>query len=204
MPKGGQDLVERGRQVVDVELLDVDEGAGRELRRVDEEERAPPAVGSRVAAGVGDGPHLGQRVLRPQDVRGPGAGDELRPGVDERRHLSEVKLARRPIEANEPALDVDPEPGEDLTAQGVPRDVVRVVLHHRRHDVVAVAKLRHQRVHDGVVGLGGVAAGDEGAAARRVDEGGDVVVRASNLRVVVFEASDRPRWTFSWSGLSSR
>ena len=90
--------------------------------------------------------------------------------------MAKIELAGQRIEANQPDLDAAPELRQDVAAHRMPGNEVRVVLHLRRDDVVAVAELREQRVHDGVVGLGRAAHDDDLVAAARSHEAGDVVV----------------------------
>ena len=87
-----------------------------------------------------------------------------------------VKLAGLGIEPRNPIFDRAAQLRQDLPAHRVPRHKIRVVLHHRRHDVVARSEIGQQRVHDDVVRLGSVPGDDEIRARRGVDELRDRVV----------------------------
>jgi len=162
--------VEREREEVDVEGLHVDGRRRHELSAIDEEVRAARAVTMHVAARPAEAAELSERVLGAKEVRRPGATDQLGLRVYQRGEVGEVELAFGRVEARQAALHSHPEARENLPTQPVPGDVVRVVLHHGGDDVVAVAELGHQHVHDRVVRLGGVPAGDEVLPARGVDE----------------------------------
>ena len=120
-----------------------------------------------VAARVGD--RRGSSAsggLVPRKFDAPVTADQLGALVDQLREVVEVELARAVVEAGDPALDAAAEPRQDLAAQAVPRHEVRVVLHHRGHDVVAVAELGEQRVHHRVDRLGRVPVRRDAAPAR--------------------------------------
>jgi hypothetical protein len=113
-----------------------------------------------------------------EEVGRRGTADQFGPAIHERGEMVHVQQAGRPVEPGHPALHAPPEPRQDLVAEPVPGYEVGVVLQHRRDDVVAVAELREEGVHDGVVNLGGVPEGGDVAAAGRVEPPGDGVVRA--------------------------
>ena len=164
------------RQVVQVQCLHVDERTGHELGTVDEQPGPPLAVRLHVPAAVGDGPHDRQRRLGAQEVRGAGAAHQLGPRIHQRGKVIQVEFTGAVVEPGDPAFHPAAEAGQDLPAQAVPGDVVGIVLQHRRHHVVAVPEFGEQRIHDGVVRLGGVAVGRDRPPARRVQPLRDGVV----------------------------
>jgi len=96
--------------------------------------------------------------------------------------MIEVELAGARVEPRQAVVHPASQPGQDLPAHRVPRDVVGVVLHRRRHHVVAVAELGEHRVHDRVERLGGVPVQCDARPPRRADELGDRVVAALEER----------------------
>jgi hypothetical protein len=175
-PERRQHLVKRKRQVFHVKIPDVNEGPWHKLRAIDKQVGTPLATWLPVTAGVcerADGP---QRVPCAEEVRGARAAHELGTRVDQRRQVVQVQLAGDRIESGQPVVHPPPEPRQDLTAHRIPRHVVRVVLHRRGHHVVAVAEFAEQRVHDRVVGLGGIPVQRDAGPVGRADEPCDRVV----------------------------
>ena len=174
----GEHLVAAECQEIAVEIADVDRGVRDRLGPVDDDERASRAR-------LGD--ERLRRGDRPKAVARVGDGDELRA----------LRHGRGELVAPQPAVVVDVHDHEgraDLLGELLPGHEVRVVLEHRRDDHVAGADvLAPPGVHDQIQALGGIAAEDDLAGLRRVDELGDLLAGAlEERRCPLAELIDAP------------
>src|SRR5437762_564181 len=92
-PEGREHLVEGKRQVVDIEVLNVDERPWNQLRAVDQQVRAPLTTWLQIPARVGQRPDGMERNLGAEEIRRTGAAHQLGAGVDQRRHVVQVEFA---------------------------------------------------------------------------------------------------------------
>ena len=150
-------------QEVAIEFCDVHRQVGHALGAVQQHQRAA-LVGE-----VGDLPH---RVDRAQHVRHVRDDDELRPPADQ---TIDIALNELPL-----LVDIDiPQLGAGVLRDELPRDDVAVVLHHRKHDLIAgLEELAPPTMRHEVDRLSGIAREDDVLRSRRADEAGHLLAHA--------------------------
>ena len=132
--------MKRKRQVLEIERLHIHKGAGYKLCAVHHQVRAFHAVWLLVPARVCQLANGRQWIFGTKEIRRASATHQLGSGINQRCHMLEIKFASARVKPHESVFDVSSELWQNVLAHRVPRHIIRVVLHHGGHDVIAVTE----------------------------------------------------------------
>ena len=138
--------------------LDVDERRRHELGRIHQEIRSGARRrAAHIRCSMASSRTHATSILGAEEVRRAGAAHQLGAPINQRREVF-VGRAHR-FRGSNRAIRYStcrPSFGRISRHSAYQGTIVGIVLHHRRHDVIARSKVGQKRVHDDVVRFGGV------------------------------------------------